>query len=323
VRLPDGRTEYLVGTPDALPDVPQGATVVQDFPLGRMRMDKIGTGEGNQAFGHGLYTAEAEAIGKSYRDALTKDASNVTIDGQPLTKFYYSSDPEEALKAKVGLAVREGKDINAAIDWVELQIKGQLESRRLDPAERPYLLQDLQRLAAFREAPPDIRQNLGRMYELNIKADPELFLDWDKPLSEQTSKVREAFSGVPIENPSGGGHVWQSLVNRMNAEGAFGEHIADLNPAIKTGPKAAMEYLRDAGIPGIKYFDAGSRAAGEGTRNYVVFDENLIEILRKYGIVPAALGIGAASTGEASAETPKKSGGSVTDRARMILSRKA
>lgn len=70
VRMPDGSTQYIVGKPDVLPDVPAGAEVLQDFPLGRMRMDKLGTGEGAQAFGHGLYTAENEGIARHYRDML-------------------------------------------------------------------------------------------------------------------------------------------------------------------------------------------------------------------------------------------------------------
>ena len=51
--------------------------------------------------------------------------------------------------------------------------------------------------------------------------------------------------------------------------------------------------LRDAGIPGIKYLDQGSRAAGEGSRNYVMFDDKLIDILRKYGIGLSASPLGA------------------------------
>jgi hypothetical protein len=49
-------------------------------------------------------------------------------------------------------------------------------------------------------------------------------------------------------------------------------------------PAAASQALRAAGIPGIRYLDAGSRGAAEGTRNTVVFDANTLEILRKYGI---------------------------------------
>jgi hypothetical protein len=40
--------------------------------------------------------------------------------------------------------------------------------------------------------------------------------------------------------------------------------------------------LREAGIPGLKYLDQGSRGAGQGSRNYVVFDDRLIDILHKY-----------------------------------------
>ena len=37
----------------------------------RFDLSKIGTGEGAQAYGHGLYFAEKEAVARSYRDSLT------------------------------------------------------------------------------------------------------------------------------------------------------------------------------------------------------------------------------------------------------------
>jgi hypothetical protein len=45
----------------------------------------------------------------------------------------------------------------------------------------------------------------------------------------------------------------------------------------------ASDALRQAGIPGIKYLDKGSRASGGGTHNYVVFDDSLIDITHKDG----------------------------------------
>jgi hypothetical protein len=54
------------------------------------------------------------------------------------------------------------------------------------------------------------------------------------------------------------------------------------------------KWLKSKGVAGTKYLDQGSRTAGEGSRNYVVFDDKLIDILRKYGII-GALGLGAAS----------------------------
>ena len=49
-------------------------------------------------------------------------------------------------------------------------------------------------------------------------------------------------------------------------------------------PVVSAEKLKDAGIKGIQYLDQGSRAAGEGTRNFVIFDDKIIEIAKKYGI---------------------------------------
>jgi hypothetical protein len=48
-----------------------------------------------------------------------------------------------------------------------------------------------------------------------------------------------------------------------------------------TGGAAASSALRKAGIPGIRYLDAGSRGAGEGTRNFVVFDPSILKILKR------------------------------------------
>ena len=57
-----------------------------------------------------------------------------------------------------------------------------------------------------------------------------------------------------------------------------------LESAKSTGAATATEALRQAGIPGIKYLDQGSRGSGTGTKNYVVFDDKLIDIIKKYGL---------------------------------------
>jgi hypothetical protein len=50
--------------------------------------------------------------------------------------------------------------------------------------------------------------------------------------------------------------------------------------------------MRDVGVKGIKFLDQGSRDVGQGSSNYVIFDENLISIVRKYGIATAAAMLG-------------------------------
>jgi hypothetical protein len=48
---------------------------------------------------------------------------------------------------------------------------------------------------------------------------------------------------------------------------------------------AASEWLRQQGIPGVRYLDGGSRGAGQGTANYVIFpgEEGLLQILERNG----------------------------------------
>lgn len=62
-----------------------------------------------------------------------------------------------------------------------------------------------------------------------------------------------------------------------------------------------LKFTDEAGIPGLRYLDRGSRSLGEGTRNYVIFPgaEDSIRILRKYAI-PGAVGTGVASQYEES-----------------------
>ena len=46
--------------------------------------------------------------------------------------------------------------------------------------------------------------------------------------------------------------------------------------------RAASEYLNSLGIPGLRYLDGGSRASGEGTHNYVIWDDKAVNILETY-----------------------------------------
>jgi hypothetical protein len=43
--------------------------------------------------------------------------------------------------------------------------------------------------------------------------------------------------------------------------------------------KFVSEKLRELGIPGIRYLDGTSRKAGEGTRNFVLFDPEVAKII--------------------------------------------
>ena len=256
----------------AAAETPTGIRAYHGSPhdFDRFSMDAIGTGEGAQAYGHGLYFAEAEPVARGYRDMLSDRPTEVTIHGER-----YHPDALDGLEAD---AARAALEYDSPAGW------RQYLSRYYDEDqvnEAMALLED----GTIKAAPA------GRMYEVNIDANPEAFLDWDKPLSEQPKAVQD-FANARWQQVYGRGPD-PSIEGEYIAKMASPQHGIDGLDWLETGPAAdASRRMREAGIPGIKYLDAMSRNAGEGSRNYVVFDENLINIVRKYGIAGAAAVLG-------------------------------
>ena len=131
---------------------------------------------------------------------------------------------------------------------------------------------------------PFVPQMKGHMYEVHIDAHPDHFLDWDKPLSEQSDHVRDAFDfhkDLVHSNP-----YLETFFNNVSDGKSTGAQIykelSDKN-AVGLGEKGASDFLHSMGIHGVRYLDAGSRnAEGKGTRNYVVFDDKRVNVKRKY-----------------------------------------
>lgn len=222
-------------------------------------LSKIGTGEGAQAYGHGLYFAESEGVAKSYRDNLGgydwgRDVPPRLVDGMDI-----SYDVKRALDASQG-------DVAKARN--QLVRDTGVPGREAMDAEALRLLDEI--------APTLAPKPTGRMYEVSIKADPNDFLDWDKPLSQQSDKVRDAISRFdPEMSPYlRDNYTGQTFMRDYSGSEAGGYASSSLGTS---------QALREAGIPGIRYLDQGSRGAGEGSRNYVVFDDSLIEIVAKDG----------------------------------------
>jgi hypothetical protein len=56
---------------------------------------------------------------------------------------------------------------------------------------------------------------------------------------------------------------------------------ANADTTLPASQAQASEWLRSLGIPGIRYFDGGSRGSGQGTRNFVIFDGDTAKILKR------------------------------------------
>ena len=135
-------------------------------------------------------------------------------------------------------------------------------------------------------------------------------IDWDKPLSQQSEKVRKALSQAVVSDLENKlkafpqGHLRRPEIESLLEKARAGTPSDNSVEVLRNNPKAS-EYLREAGIPGIRYLDQGSRAQGEGSRNYVVFDDAIVDILRKYGLL-GTLGGGAAAAGMIGGSQPSE-----------------
>jgi hypothetical protein len=223
-------------------------------PLGELDSSKIGTGEGAQAFGHGIYIAESRKVGEGYRDALRPG----------------KGDKDEDVIARLFDATKGDASEVAA----ELR-------KRANRADTPEGKNRLETMASRVEAGFNPK---GYLYTLDLPDEMiDRMLDWDKPLDDWTankllSAVRKkGMKESDYEDALGVSSAYQG-------QPESGSSIYRLLAADLGGEVQASQFLKDMGIPGIRYLDAGSRGDTDvRTRNFVVFpgEEKKVKVLRR------------------------------------------
>lgn len=279
---------------DSLYAIPAWHGSPHDFD--EFKLDKIGTGEGAQAYGHGLYFAGNRNVAREYEGALAKSGNDPAIMAR------------EALH-------RSGGDHQKALDFLRQEQSGlDHVAAMMQHSGDPTFGWSAD---SGREAMRLVERNMqgealplagkGRLYRTELDVEPEDLLDWDKPLSEQSSKVREAIGKLPegralFEQEAAVRQIEgrlaelknQRMTPEVSAEGSElsrrllqeRQRLQQLEARFEdyktlTGSPAGTQALREAGIPGIRYLDQGSRGAGQGSSNYVIFDDSLVKILGK------------------------------------------
>jgi hypothetical protein len=286
---------------------------------------KIGTGEGAQVYGWGLYFAENPEVANEYQKNLS--AGKIEVDGKPAAKLTQTE------QTAVGMI--DDTSYAGALQYAE-------QTRAEYPKDSGSWLHWTQVRDAIKSFEGKaIKRVEGNKYTVRLNVEPEQLLDWDKPLSEQSEKVRAALSGIDSNavRPaygSGfaditGGSIYARLLNASNE---------------KTS-REASQLLASIGIRGIRYLDQGSRVQGanvyvakwspdgtkaqvftrlgnvfagefatfreadkwiaehapEPTYNYVIFDENDIEITHENG---QPVSFGKATQGEERFAAPEE-----------------
>jgi hypothetical protein len=262
----------------------------------RFTTDKIGSGEGAQVYGWGLYFTDTKQIAeKQYRDRLSVPRVSAIIDGKDVTvpvESAYTLAEELGFPAKsknkfplqypVTVAMRElvetGGDLEAAIAFMNeryshwpKQIMGDVEAK-------------------LREINPRVINNAGKLYNVELAPKEEDFLLWDKPITEQSDKVQAALAGLGFKPMSMADKALDVL--RVLATASADERLGEWygsgiyeTIAEKLGsPKAASLTLLEAGIRGNKYLDGNSRGLNleKPGYNYVMFADDDVTMVAKY-----------------------------------------
>ena len=262
------------------------------------------TGEGSMVRGKGHYFAENPLVGGEYAAIVPrKDMQKAFLDALPedsdfddvmdlLGSGHFSEQQEAVIRAL------------DAEDWLGFDYPSQAINAAYG---------DLDNFDA--EAVRKAVDDSGFLYTANLDVDPDDLLDLDATLSEQSPKVLEALkkAGFPVPRPAKTLEAIQApLLRELVALEEAGEQLTprgselrrqldslarELNQHVNamTGDDlmrgragsitnaegvvmSPEDALLEAGIPGNKFLDRGSRAGGEGTRNIVMFDDDLIDI---------------------------------------------
>jgi hypothetical protein len=299
VELPNigdnGLTMWSVDvTPEMKASVMEGQPMFQKVWHGsgadfdRFDHSHMGEGEGAQAFGYGTYVTEVEGIGRKYAENVGKH--KVLMNGKPIREVLSNQDYWD-------------KEFNNWITGYERtieELKNHIENAYIDgrvagPRSK--------RVKAFEAQKKRLKEAIDRgevkvnsdnyLYEVEIPDDNgSNYLDWVVTIPKSDRRrIAEAVRGlegepaqsVKYSTYKGGWNQLADMIERNQwayqevrdrLVQAFGGRIAD--------EQKVSELMHDAGFTGIKYpaeYMTGGRE--DGAKNYVIFDENDLQITNK------------------------------------------
>ena len=296
MRDPESRNipNYILSAAGVVPFVPAASQIRKGIKayhgspqsFDRFSTEYIDTGEGAQQYGRGLYFAENEKVAKEYRDQLTP--RDLDYEDWLMGKYKDAESNQDYARmemyerAMLNETPQDFKDLAADVDYDE----------------------DYRGLAA--EVGEEIEEygpDLGSMYEVNIDVEPDELLDWYQPISQQSKKVRDAVyaNRDAVDQKIVDDYFDGDRNNIVNDEMTGMRYMSNMDQ-INAGTIDGTEYeLAEKGVKGIRYADAFTRhkSPDKQSMNYVIFDDRLISIAKKYGVaIPVAAAMLARATGE-------------------------
>jgi len=168
-------------------------------------LDKIGTGEGSQVFGHGLYFTDTEGIAKFYKDAMRQERNFLHLDGKMLDSVYTADNEEKFIDyLNNNFSGSNYDDALVVLDNLGQGI-GSINDANL-VAESSFSPKQTEIYKQIRKDlyVPDLPE--GSMYKVALSPKPEELLDFDNLLKDQPkttqSKIQKIIDILPFNKPS-------------------------------------------------------------------------------------------------------------------------
>jgi hypothetical protein len=239
---------------DAVPIVKTGRRMIEAYhgsphKFDKFSMENIGTGEGAQAYGHGLYFADSEDVARNYRNDLTQrgllggkdviqpdgvsDAEAAIVQGA-LSKFEgFWESPKDIVREMR----RNAAELEDTADYYNTQrqwMDDPLKQHMVTDAHRQNLIDleeqmgqqrsDMEALQIIeRSGGIDAFKPQGALYRVHLDVDPDTLLDWDKPLSEQSESIQDAVKSSLVSRTLDemGDDEFYSVMQNIDPNGAW------------------------------------------------------------------------------------------------------
>ena len=252
------------GTPHRFPPTDRN-------PLGEFDASKIGTGEGAQAYGHGIYTGGNIKTGEEYvkttaRTEIVDPSGNTLYKELPKRTVTGESRAADALD--YAFQIQSSNPFAYAAEQV----------RRF--GEGPNVQAALKTLGEWEKAGARSKTGSGYFYKADLPDEKiSQMIDWYYPVQED---VRQKVSTAAMEKfgsgstGTSGAHLYTEIAKEF-------ERLGSKNPKVD-----ASEFLKQQGVPGIKYLDNFSRRQPEwiiqspqGGQNVFNSEAGALEFLKR------------------------------------------
>ena len=235
----------------------------------RFDSSHMGSGEGAQAYGWGLYFAGKKDVAEYYRKKLSNASFNFYIDGEKVNS-------DDVTRYFFILCAAEAGKLNDQIKLLEVSLDEKYQDEKSKRINKENVIKAKELIGK------NVERRGGQLYEVDIPGDEDM-LDRDKLFVEQPEGLRSILQNVINE------FVLPELGNpdfndpHFNLPGTVtGAYIYNTLKSKLGSAKAASQHLNSLGIKGIRYLDSSSRGKGEGSYNYVIFDDSEINITQTY-----------------------------------------